>query len=226
MHFGPIPKSNAAWLSSASCQLGRQRDIGVVVNIGKAFSVGFWKLPVFPTHGPSSLTFTPLGHISLAVLFIPSCWFVLLGTCSVRWQVLSAWERDFSLKFIHSLAGNPHSKAADLWHCCHHCSPKGSPDPGVRHGRHFPSVSSAAPTVQLDGGGAEPIGGVGRWQRWHCPQHWPWWGVELVLFQLFVTSFLQRWLHQEPCLELWCVLHYPLSQLIAKTSEPLPIILA
>lgn len=173
-------------------------------------------------YSPLSLTFTPLGHTSLAVLFFPSCWFVLLGSYSVRRQVLSTQARDFSLKFIHSLAGNPQNKAADLWHCYHHGSPKGSPDPGGRHGKHFPSVSSAAPTVQFGGGGAEPGGGVGRWQ------HWPRWGVELVLvlFQLFVTSFLQRWLHQEPCLELWCVLHCPLSQLITKTSEPLPVILA
>lgn len=92
MHFGPRPKMMAAWLSSASCWLGRQRDTGAVVNIGQAFDVRFWQLPVLHTHGPSSLTFIPLGHISSVVLFIPSCWFVLLGNNSSARRGRLCWH--------------------------------------------------------------------------------------------------------------------------------------
>lgn len=109
MHFGPRPKTNAAWLCSASCQLWRQRDIGAVVNIGKVFSVGFWQLPVFPTHSPSSLTFIPLGHISSTVLFIPRWWFIVLGNNSIgRQEKFCLYEQGISASSLFTAWLTPH----------------------------------------------------------------------------------------------------------------------
>lgn len=228
MHFGPRPKT--ALLSSASCQLGRQRDIGAVVNIGKASSVGFWpatSLPLSWSHQPHLHFPWPYG------LNCPI--YSQLLICSaveqVHWKtrkVLFIRARDFSLKYIHSLAGNLPNKVLVGWLVPLLSALRGAlflwgDMGGIFHlsPQLLPPWSSMEAELSLNGG-------AGRWQQWHCLQHWPRWGVDLVLvlFQLFATSFLQGWQQQKPCLEPWPVVRCPLCQFIAKTSEHFPIILA
>lgn len=164
MHFGPRPKTKAAWLSSASCQLGRQRDIGAEVNIGKVFSVGFWQLPVFPTHGPSSLTFMPLGQISSAVLFIPSCWFVLLRNNSIaRREKFCLYEQGISVSSLFTAWLATHQTR--LLTCCVAVTTVTARRALFLWG-HMGGVSPLSPQLlpqsEFNGGGAEPARRCGQ----------------------------------------------------------------
>lgn len=227
MHFGPRPKANAAWLNSASCQLGRQRDIGAVVNIGKVFSVEFWHLAVFPTHSPSSLTSLPLAISPQLFSLSPDGCFVLLGNDSIgRQEKFCLYEQGTSASSLFTswlvthqtrlltivitpVAQEEHCSCGETWEAFPICFLI-CPHRGVQWRWSWVCTEVWA-------GGS----------TCHCLQHWPVEGVELVLvlLQLSATSFLQECLHQEPCLELWPVLHCSLSQLIAKASEPFPVIL-
>lgn len=225
MHFGPRPKTKNDWLSSASCQLGRQRDIGAVVNIGKVFSVGCWQLPVIPIYVPPASPSCPSAISPQLSSLSPAADLFWWGPIPLEDEKFCIQARDFSLRFIHSLVGNPPNKAADLCHRCHHCSTKGSPVPVGRHGRHFPSVCSAVPTMEFHGGGAEPARRWGQVAAVALPAAFAKVRGGTCPLSAVCCQLSSGWLHQEPCLKLWLVLHCPLSQLIAKTSEPFPIIL-
>lgn len=173
---------------------------------------------------PLALLSCPFGHIS-SVLFtlssFPSCWYDLLGKNSSTRQgrkVMDTWASDFSLKLIHSLVGNPSKKAADPLHPCPHHNMKGSPVSGERHGTRFPSISSAAPTVQvqLRWSWASVEAQVGGSTDNTCirpaipSQRWPRRGLEswsLSSFSCYLPPSPKRWLHQKRCLEVWPVLH-------------------
>lgn len=136
-------------------------------------------------------------------------------------KILSVRARDFSLRFIYSLAGNPLNKAADLCHCYHHCSTKGNPIPVGRCGRHFPSVSSAAPTVESNG--TESVRRCGQLAALTLPAAQAKVGagtcpLSTLCYQ--VSSGMAA-----PGALLGAVT-CPLCHFIAKTSEPSPVILA
>lgn len=202
MLFGPRPKTMAAWLSSASCRLGRQRDIGAVVDIGQAFGVRFWHLPVFPFHQPSSRAFMALGHISSVILFLPSCWFVLLGNNSTaRRGGLRQHERGISC-----LVGNPPNKAADPCRLLSPPSHQGDPHFWGEAGDTIPHLSpQPPPPCDFSRGGANRARRCGPAAALTLRSH-PALAkaragkLVLVLFQL--PSPHWGWLHQETCLEV------------------------
>lgn len=128
-----------------------------------------------------------------------SCW----GTINLQdkgRKLCLLWASDFSLKLIHSLAGNPPNNAVDLCHPCPHCTAKGSTVSEGRHRRCFPIHLPSFPH-HMSSTEVEPRwhGGVGSWYLWHCGQQA---GCSqpalakvraeklvLVLFQLLATSF-------------------------------------
>lgn len=75
MRFGPRPKMMAAWLSSASCWLGRQRDMGAVVRHLVLGSESYWSSPltVTPALPSCPLAISPLSS-SLCPAAGLSCW--------------------------------------------------------------------------------------------------------------------------------------------------------
>lgn len=154
--FWPQTKNNGCLIEQCLLVTGKVERYRAVVSTGETFGVTFWQLPVFHTHGPSSLAFMLLGHLALVVHFVSSCWFVLLETARWGRLCLHEWGISVSTLFTAWLA----THQTRLLTCATPlptATPREAPFLEEDGGGASPSVSPAAPPCESNQGGAELV---------------------------------------------------------------------